>query len=164
MLDISTIGLAVVLAIFAIWFFNSVYVIKEWERGVVLRLGRMLPEAKGAGLRLVFFPIDKLTRISLRIETLDVPPQDIITRDNVSVKVNDVCYFRKVNANLAVWQVQNYPNATSQLAQTTIRSEVGQFELDEILSQRDKVNAKLQVILDTETEPWGIKVRKVEGK
>ena len=164
MLDISTLGLAVELVIFAIWFFNSVYVIKEWERGVVLRLGRMLPEAKGAGLRLVFFPIDKLTRISLRIETLDVPPQDVITRDNVSVKVNAVCYFRVIDANLALSQVQNYLYATSQLAQTTLRSLVGQFELDEILSEREKVNAKLQQILDQDTEPWGIKVTKVEVK
>jgi regulator of protease activity HflC (stomatin/prohibitin superfamily) len=102
--------------------------------------------------------------MSMRIETLDVPPQDIITRDNISVKVNAVCYFRIVDANLALSQVQNYQYATSQLAQTTIRSVVGQFELDEILAQRDKVNAKLQLILDTETEPWGIKVSKVEVK
>jgi regulator of protease activity HflC (stomatin/prohibitin superfamily) len=102
--------------------------------------------------------------MSMRIETLDVPPQDIITRDNISVKVNAVCYFRIVDANLALSQVQNYQYATSQLAQTTIRSVVGQFELDEILAQRDKVNAKLQFILDTETEPWGIKVSKVEVK
>jgi len=163
-LDFVTLGMVAAVVIFLFWFFNSIYVIKEWERGVVLRLGRMLPEAKGAGLQLVLYPIDKLTRISLRIETLDVPPQDIITRDNVSVKVNAVCYFRVVDANLAVSQVQNYSYATSQLAQTTIRSVVGQFELDEILSQRDKVNAKLQVILDTETEPWGIKVSKVEVK
>ena len=134
------------------------------RRGVVLRLGRLLPEAKGAGLRLVMFPIETLTRINLRIETLDVPPQDIITRDNVSVKVNAVCYFRVVDANLAVSQVQNYGYATSQLAQTTLRSIVGQFELDEILSQREKVNAKLQIILDQDTEPWGIKVTKVEVK
>src|SRR6202453_4847701 len=163
-MDFFTILLGVAVLIFLFWLVNSVYVIKEWERGVVLRLGRMLPEAKGAGLQLVFWPIETLTRISLRIETLDVPPQDIITRDNVSVKVNAVCYFRVVDANLAVSQVQNYSYATSQLAQTTIRSVVGQFELDEILSQRDKVNAKLQVILDTETEPWGIKVSKVEVK
>jgi regulator of protease activity HflC (stomatin/prohibitin superfamily) len=115
-------------------------------------------------VRLVFWPIETLTRISMRIETLDVPPQDIITRDNVSVKVNAVCYFRVVDANLAVSQVQNFTYATSQLAQTTIRSVVGQFELDEILSQRDKVNAKLQIILDTQTEPWGIKVTNVEVK
>src|ERR1700742_1936336 len=163
-MDTFTIGIGIALVIFFFWLFNSVYVIKEWERGVVLRLGRMLPEAKGAGLQLVFWPIETLTRISMRIETLDVPPQDIITRDNVSVKVNAVCYFRVVDANLAVSQVQNFTYATSQLAQTTIRSVVGQFELDEILSQRDKVNATLQVILDTETEPWGIKVIKVEMK
>jgi regulator of protease activity HflC (stomatin/prohibitin superfamily) len=147
-----------------IWFFNSVYVIKEWERGVVLRLGRMMPEPKGAGLRLVAWPIDKLTRMSLRVETLDVPPQDVITRDNVSVKVNAVCYFRVVDANRALSQVQNYLYATSQLAQTNLRSVVGQFELDEILSERERVNAKLQTILDQDTEPWGIKVTKVEVK
>jgi len=157
-------GTMVVIGFVLIWFWNSLYIIKEWERGVVLRLGRLLPEAKGAGLNLVFWPIETLTRISLRIETLDVPPQDIITRDNVSVKVNAVCYFRVVDANLALSQVQNYQYATSQLAQTTLRSVVGQFDLDEILSQREKVNAKLQVILDQDTEPWGIKVTKVEVK
>src|SRR6202047_4184702 len=159
-----SIGTMVIVGFILIWFWNSLYIIKEWERGVVLRLGRLLPEAKGAGVNLVFWPIETLTRINMRIETLDVPPQDIITRDNVSVKVNAVCYFRVVDANLALSQVQNYTYATSQLAQTTLRSVVGQFELDEILSQRDKVNAKLQVILDTDTEPWGIKVSKVEVK
>jgi regulator of protease activity HflC (stomatin/prohibitin superfamily) len=159
-----SVGTMVIIVFVLIWFWNSIYIIKEWERGVVLRLGRLLPEAKGAGVRLVFWPIETLTRISMRIETLDVPPQDIITRDNVSVKVNAVCYFRVVDANLAVSQVQNFTYATSQLAQTTIRSVVGQFELDEILSQRDKVNAKLQIILDTQTEPWGIKVTNVEVK
>jgi regulator of protease activity HflC (stomatin/prohibitin superfamily) len=158
------VGTMVIIVFILIWFWNSLYIIKEWERGVVLRLGRLLPEAKGAGVNLVFWPIETLTRISMRIETLDVPPQDIITRDNVSVKVNAVCYFRVVDANLAVSQVQNFTYATSQLAQTTIRSVVGQFELDEILSQRDKVNAKLQIILDTQTEPWGIKVTNVEVK
>jgi len=155
---------AIGILIFLIWLFNSVFVIKEWERGVILRLGRMLPDAKPAGLQLVFWPIDKLTRLSLRTETLDVPPQDVITRDNVSVKVNAVCYFRVVDANLALSQVQNYLYATSQLAQTNLRSVVGQFELDEILSEREKVNAKIQVILDQDTEPWGIKVSKVEVK
>jgi regulator of protease activity HflC (stomatin/prohibitin superfamily) len=154
----------VIAVILLIWFWNSLYIIKEWERGVVLRLGRLLPEAKGAGVRLVFWPIETLYRISLRLETLDVPPQDIITHDNVSVKVNAVCYFRVVNANLALSQVQNYQYATSQLAQTTLRSVVGQFELDEILSQREKVNTKLQLILDQHTEPWGIKVANVEVK
>jgi regulator of protease activity HflC (stomatin/prohibitin superfamily) len=150
--------------IFLIWLFNSVNVIKEWERGVILRLGRMLPDAKPAGLRLVLWPIDRLFKISLRIETLDVPPQDVITKDNVSVKVNAVCYFRVVDANLAISQVANYLYAVSQLAQTNLRSVVGQFELDEILSEREKVNAKIQVILDQDTEPWGIKVSKVEVK
>ena len=156
------VGFAVLFGL--IWFWNSLYIIKEWERGVVLRLGRLVPEAKGAGLNLVLWPIETLYRMSLRLETLDVPPQDIITRDNVSVKVNAVCYFRIVDANLALSQVQNYQYATSQLAQTTLRSVVGQFELDEILSQREKVNAKLQVILDQSTEPWGIKVTIVEVK
>jgi regulator of protease activity HflC (stomatin/prohibitin superfamily) len=154
----------VVALVFLIWFWNSLYIIKEWERGVVLRLGRMIPEAKGAGLRIVFWPIETLYKIPLRLETLDVPPQDIITRDNVSVKVNAVCYFRVVDANLALSQVQNYLYATSQLAQTTLRSLVGQFELDEILSEREKVNSRLQLILDQDTEPWGIKVTKVEVK
>ena len=160
----GAIGSLIALFVFLIWFWNSLYIIKEWERGVVLRLGRMQPEAKPAGLRLVFWPIETLYRMPLRLETLDVPPQDIITRDNVSVKVNAVCYFRVVDANFALSQVQNYIFATSQLAQTTLRSVVGQFELDEILSQREKVNAKLQTILDTDTEPWGIKVTKVEVK
>jgi len=163
-MDFVTILFGVAVVIFLFWLVNSVYVIKEWERGVVLRLGRLIPVAKGAGLNLVFWPIETLYRIPLRIETLDVPPQDIITRDNVSVKVNAVCYFRVVDANMALSQVQNYQYAVSQLAQTTIRSVVGQFELDEILSQRDKVNAKLQSILDQDTEAWGIKVSKVEVK
>src|ERR1700736_5857884 len=158
-MEIGFVGMALIVGFVLIWFWNSIYIIKEWERGVVLRLGRLLPQAKGAGINLVFWPIETLQRISLRIETLDVPPQDIITRDNVSVKVNAVCYFRVVDANLAVSQVQNYTYATSQLAQTTIRSVVGQFELDEILSQRDKVNPKLQQILDQDTEPWCIKVK-----
>jgi regulator of protease activity HflC (stomatin/prohibitin superfamily) len=157
-------GWWIALAIVVIWVWQSINVIKQWERGVVLRLGRMLPEAKGAGVRLIFWPIDTLYRISLRIETLDVPSQDIITRDNISVKVNAVCYFQVMDANLAVSQVANYLYATSQKAQTTLRSVCGQFELDEILAEREKVNAKLQVILDQDTEPWGIKVSKVEVK
>ena len=160
----NPLGWGVALAIALIWLWNSLYVIKEWERGAVLRLGRMIPEAKGAGLRLVFWPIETLYRIPLRLVTLDVPPQDIITRDNVSGKVNAVCYFRVVDANRALREVENYLYATSQLAQTTLRSVVGQFELDEILSDREKVNAKLQTILDQDTEAWGIKVTKVEVK
>src|SRR3979411_858987 len=165
-MEIGFVGMALALVggLVLIWVWNSLYIIKEWERGVVLRLGRLLPEEKTAGINFVVWPIETLYRINLRLETLDVPPQDIITRDNISVKVNAVCYFRVVDANIAVSQVQNYTYATSQLAQTTIRSVVGQFDLDEILYQRDKVNAKLQVILDTEPEPWGIKVSKVEVK
>jgi regulator of protease activity HflC (stomatin/prohibitin superfamily) len=147
-----------------VWFWNSIYIIKEWERGAVLRLGRMIPEAKGAGLRLVFWPIETLYRMPLRLVTLDVPPQDVITRDNVSAKVNAVAYFKVVDPNRALREVENYLYATSQLAQTTLRSVCGQVELDEILSERDKVNAKLQIILDQDTDPWGIKVTKVEVK
>ena len=152
-MEVPTIALAIIVLIFLIWLFNCIYVIKEWERGVVLRLGRMLPDPKGAGLQLIFAPIDKLIRISLRVETLEIQPQDVITRDNVSVKVNAVCYFRVVDANLAVSQVQNYLYATSQLAQTNLRSVLGQFQLDEVLSERERVNAKLQVILDQDAEP-----------
>ncbi|HMD33216.1 MAG TPA: slipin family protein [Candidatus Acidoferrales bacterium] len=158
------ITLVIPFIIFLIWFWNSVFVIKEWENGVILRLGRMQELSKGSGLRIVIWPIDTLYRISLQIETLDVPPQDVITRDNVSAKVNAVCYFKVINANLALSRTKNYMYATSQLAQTTLRSVCGQFELDAILSERDKVNEKLQYILDQDTEPWGIKVTKVELK
>jgi regulator of protease activity HflC (stomatin/prohibitin superfamily) len=164
MVEYFGLGTIIILVFFLIWLWNSIYILKEWERGVVLRLGRLMPVAKGAGVRVVFWPIETLYRISLRLETMDVPPQDIITRDNVSVKVNAVCYFRVVDANLALSQVQNFTYATSQLAQTTLRSVVGQFELDEILSQRDKVNSTLPPILDQDTEPWGVKVSKVEVK
>jgi regulator of protease activity HflC (stomatin/prohibitin superfamily) len=164
MFEFFGLGTLVIGFVLLVWIWNSLYIIKEWERGVVLRLGRLMPVPKTAGVNFVVWPIETLYRIPLRIETLDVPPQDIITRDNVSVKVNAVCYFRVVDANLALSQVQNYQYATSQLAQTTLRSVVGQFDLDEILSQRDKVNSKLQVILDTDTEPWGVKVSKVEVK
>ncbi|HUJ40953.1 MAG TPA: slipin family protein [Candidatus Acidoferrales bacterium] len=150
--------------VFLIWFWNSVFIIKEWENGVILRLGNMMPVPKASGLKIVVWPIDTLYRISLQIETLDVPPQDVITKDNVSAKVNAVCYFKVINANLALARTKNYIYATSQLAQTTLRSVCGQFELDEILSERDKVNEKLQFILDQDTEPWGIKVTKVELK
>jgi regulator of protease activity HflC (stomatin/prohibitin superfamily) len=163
-LEFTTLAGFVAVFIVLVWLWNSLNIIKEWERGAVLRLGRMIPQAKGAGLRLVFWPIETLYRIPLRLVTLDVPPQDIITHDNVSVKVNAVCYFRVVDANRALRDVENYLYATSQLAQTTLRSIVGQFELDEILAEREKVNAKLQVILDQDTEAWGVKVSKVEVK
>ena len=165
--DISqflSLGWALAVLLLLVWFWNSIYIIKEWERGAVLRLGRMIPEAKGAGLRLVFWPIETLYRIPLRVVTLDVPPQDVITRDNVSAKVNAVAYFKVVDPNRALREVENYLYATSQLAQTTLRSVCGQFELDEILSEREKVNAKLQIILDQDTDPWGIKMTKVEVK
>ncbi len=155
---------AIAVILFLIWLFNSVYVVKEWERGVILRMGRMSPDIKGAGLRIVVWPIDKFYRISLRIDTIEIPPQDIITHDNVSVKINAVCYFRVVDPRLALSTVQNYLYATTQLAQTTLRSIVGQFEFDEVLSEREKVNEKVQFILDQDTEPWGIKVSKVEVK
>ena len=163
-MEISFIAIIVAVIIGLIWFWNSIYIIKEWERGVVLRLGRLRPDAKTAGINLVFWPIETLYRMPLRIETMAVPPQDIITRDNVSVKVDAVCYFQVVDANSALSKVANYTFATSQLAQTVLRSAVGQFELDEILSERDKVNARLQQILDQDTEAWGIKVIKVEVK
>src|SRR5436190_2014152 len=153
-MEIGFVGIALIFGLGLIWFWNSIYIIKEWERGVVLRLGRLLPEAKSAGINLVFWPIETLYRINMRIETLDVPPQDIITRDNVSVKVNAVCYFRVVDANQALSQVQNYTYATSQLAQTTIRSVVGQFELDEIVSQKLADAAKV-----LETQPSAIQLR-----
>jgi regulator of protease activity HflC (stomatin/prohibitin superfamily) len=163
-LVLGSLGWYIALLIVLVWIWNSLYIIKEWERGAVLRLGRMRPDAKAAGLRLVFWPIETLYRVPLRVVTLDVPPQDIITHDNVSVKVNAVCYFRVVDVNRALREVENYLYATSQLAQTTLRSVVGQFELDEILAEREKVNAKLQIILDQDTEPWGVKVTKVEVK
>ncbi len=162
--QVASLGWLIVALLILVWLWNAIYIIKEWERGAVLRLGRMIPEAKGAGLRLVFWPIETLYRIPLRVVTLDVPPQDVITRDNVSAKVNAVAYFKVVDPNRALREVENYLYATSQLAQTTLRSVCGQFELDEILSERERVNAKLQMILDLDTDPWGIKVTKVEVK
>jgi regulator of protease activity HflC (stomatin/prohibitin superfamily) len=139
-------------------------VLKEYERGVIFRLGRVLAQPKGPGLILVLSPIDKLVRIGLRTIVLDVPPQDVITRDNVSVKVNAVVYFRVVDPKRAVIEVQDYLYATSQLSQTTLRSVLGQADLDELLSERDKLNSRLQTIIDEHTDPWGIKVSMVEIK
>jgi len=146
------------------WIFSCIQVLREYERGVIFRLGRLIPEPKGPGLILVFKPIDQIRRVSLQIETLEVPPQDVITRDNVSVKVNAVIYMRVINPNDAVVKVTNYMYATSQLAQTTLRSVLGEAELDELLAEREKLNARLQSILDADTEPWGVKVTKVEVK
>ncbi|MDD8012104.1 MAG: slipin family protein [Acidobacteriota bacterium] len=154
-----------IVAIVAIFFIlNWIKVLKEYERGVVFRLGRVLDQPKGPGLILVLSPIDKLIRIGLRTIVLDVPPQDIITRDNVSVKVNAVVYFRVLEPKKAVIEVQDYLYATSQLSQTTLRSVLGQADLDELLSERDKLNARLQTIIDEHTDPWGIKVSMVEIK
>ncbi len=142
-------------------------VLDEYERGVVFRLGRVLNEPKGPGLiwlLLPFLGIDRLARVSLRTKVMDVPPQDVITRDNVSVKVNAVVYFRVFDPNKAILQVENYTYATSQLAQTTLRSVLGQVELDELLSERDHLNTQVQSILDSGTDPWGIKVSSVEIK
>ena len=150
--------------ILAFYLFSSVNILKEYERAVIFRLGRLLPETKGPGITFVFWPIDKMERVSLRTIVLDVPPQDVITRDNVSVKVNAVVYFRVMDSTRAVVEVENYMYATSQLAQTTLRSVLGQVELDSLLSERESLNSQLQSILDDHTDAWGIKVSMVEVK
>ena len=150
--------------IFVFWLLLSVKVLNEYERGVVFRLGKLLTEAKGPGLVIVAFPIDRLVRVSLRTVVLDVPPQDVITRDNVSVKVNAVVYFRVMHPIMAVVQVENYLYATSQIAQTTLRSILGQAHLDELLSERERLGAMLQQVIDEHTDPWGIKVTQVAVK
>ena len=152
------------LLIVVIYLFSTINILKEYERGVLFRLGRLVPVASGPGLIFVFWPIWKMVRVSLRTVTLDVPPQDIITNDNVSVKVNAIVYFRVMNAPRAIVEIENYLYATSQLAQTTLRSVLGEVELDDLLSHRDKLNVKLQEILDQHTDAWGIKVSLVEVK
>jgi regulator of protease activity HflC (stomatin/prohibitin superfamily) len=154
------IGIAIIL----LYLWSTVNILREYERGVVFRLGRLLPEAMGPGFILIFWPVYKMVRVSLRTITLEVPPQDIITRDNVSVKVNAIVYFRVMNAPRAIVEVENYLYATSQLAQTTLRSVLGEVELDDLLSRREKLNVKLQEILDQHTDAWGIKVSLVEVK
>ena len=154
----------IVVLIALLYLFNTIKVLSEYERGVIFRLGKLLPQVKGPGLVLVFRPIDRIVRISLRTVVHDIPPQDIITRDNVSVKVNAVVYYRVIEPNKAVVEVEDYMYATSQLAQTTLRSVLGQAELDELLSERDEINGKLQRIIDSQTDPWGIKVSSVEVK
>jgi len=154
----------IIAGLVAVYLFNSVKIIREYERAVIFRLGRVLKEAKGPGIFLVFFPIDQAHIISLRLIALDVPAQDIITKDNVSVKVNAVVYFRVMDPVSAIIEVQNYQYATSQMAQTTLRSVIGEMELDELLSQREMINDRLQTILDKQTDPWGIKVSNVEVK
>jgi regulator of protease activity HflC (stomatin/prohibitin superfamily) len=163
MSDFSPVALIFILIV-GIWILNSIKILREYERGVIFRLGRVLPQAKGPGLILVFAPFDRIVRVSLRIDTLEVPPQDLVTRDNVTVKVNAVVYFRVMDPKLAVLEVANFLYATSQLAQTTLRSVLGEVELDELLSQREKLNLRLQSILDQHTGPWGVKVTMVEVK
>jgi regulator of protease activity HflC (stomatin/prohibitin superfamily) len=144
------------------WVSSCLNVLREYERAVVFRLGRLQRPDKGPGLIFILWPIDKLVRVSLRLMTWDMPPQDIITRDNVSLKVNAVVYFRVVSAQQAFVELENYRYAVEQLAQTTLRSVLGEVELDDLLSQREKLNSRVQAILDEHTEPWGIKVTKVE--
>src|SRR5579862_1773117 len=154
----------IVIIIVVLYLVSSIKILKEYERGVIFRLGRLLDQPKGPGVILVFAPIDRIVRVSLRVDTLEVPAQDVITRDNVTVKVNAVIYFRVVEPRLAVVEVANFLYATSQLAQTTLRSVLGEVELDELLSQREKLNIRLQSILDQHTSPWGVKVTMVEVK
>jgi regulator of protease activity HflC (stomatin/prohibitin superfamily) len=156
--------LPIALFVLAIYFISSIKILAEYERGVIFRLGRVLPNPKGPGLILVFRPVDRMVRISLRLETLEVPSQDVVTRDNVTVKVNAVVFFRVLDPKRAVIEVAKYLYTTSQLAQTSLRSVLGQVELDELLSEREKLNLRLQTMLDQDTEPWGIKVVKVEVK
>jgi len=156
-------GIGIFVIIVVLYILMSVKILNEYERAVVFRLGRIIG-AKGPGIIMVFPVIDTMRRIDLRVVTIDVPPQDVITKDNVTVKVNAVIYFRVLDPNKAVIEVENYLYATSQLAQTTLRSVLGQSELDELLAHRDKINQQLQTILDKQTESWGIKVSTVETK
>jgi regulator of protease activity HflC (stomatin/prohibitin superfamily) len=160
MIDVTT----VVVVIILLYLLSSIKILREYERGVIFRLGRVLSQPKGPGIILVFAPIDRIVRVSLRIDTLEVPAQDVVTRDNVTVKVNAVIYFRVIDPRLAIVEVSNFLYATSQLAQTTLRSVLGEVELDELLSQREKLNVRLQSILDQHTSPWGVKVTMVEVK
>ena len=150
--------------LFVIWILRCLNIMREYERAVVFRLGRVLPKAKGPGVVLILWPIDKIIKVSLRVVTWEIPPQDVITRDNVSLKVNAVVYFRVVDAIRSVVEVENFRLAVEQAAQTGLRSVLGEVELDDLLSQRDALNQKLQIILDEHTEPWGIKVSSVQVK
>jgi regulator of protease activity HflC (stomatin/prohibitin superfamily) len=158
------IGVIVVVVIVFLWLSACLNVLREYERAVTFRLGRLLKKDKGPGLIFIFWPIDKIIRISLREAAWEVPPQDVITRDNVSVKVNAVLCFRVLSAQKAVVELENFRYMIEQRAQTTLRSVLGEVELDDLLSQREKLNSRLQAIIDEQTEPWGIKVTKVEVK
>ena len=161
--DLSPVPLIFVIIV-GIWLLNSIKILREYERGVIFRLGRLLSEPKGPGLIFVFAPMDRIVRVSLRIDTLEVPAQDVVTRDNVTVKVNAVIFFRVIDPRLAVIEVSNFQYATMQLAQTTLRSVLGEVDLDELLGQREKLNVRLQSILDQHTSTWGVKVTMVEVK
>lgn len=163
MIDLTSFT-TIIIVIVVLYLISSVKILREYERGVIFRFGRLLSHPKGPGIILVFAPIDRIVRVSLRIDTLEVPSQDVITRDNVTVKVNAVIYFRVIDPRLAVVEVSNFLYATSQLAQTTLRSVLGEAELDELLSAREKLNLRLQTILDQHTSPWGVKVTMVEVK
>lgn len=156
--------IAILVAIPVLYLLSCIRILYEYQRGVIFRLGRALQKPKGPGLILVFWPIDKMVRISLRTHVQDVPPQDVITRDNVSVKVNAVVYFRVVDPMKSVLEVEDYEYATYQLSQTTLRSIVGQAMLDELLAEREKINQRLQTIIDEQSDPWGVKVSLVEVK
>ena len=156
--------LLILALIVVLYLISSIKILSEYERGVIFRLGKLLPQPKGPGLILVFMPIDRMVRVGLRTVVLDVPPQDVITRDNVSVKVNAVVYFRVLDPRKAVVEVENFNYATSQLSQTTLRSVLGQVDLDDLLSKREHLNQELQQILDLRTDPWGVKVSAVEVK
>jgi len=160
MIDPTVIAVVIVV----VYLISSIKILAEYERGVVFRLGKLFPRPKGPGVVLVFAPIDRMVTVSLRTVVLDVPPQDVITRDNVSVKVNAVLYYRVMDPRRAIVEVENFNYATSQLAQTTLRSVLGQVDLDDLLSQRERLNQELQHILDQRTDPWGIKVSAVEVK
>jgi regulator of protease activity HflC (stomatin/prohibitin superfamily) len=150
--------------IITLYIISSIKILSEYERGVVFRLGRVLPAPRGPGIALVFAPIDRMVRMSLRVEAMEVPPQDVITRDNVTVKVNAIVYFRVIDPTKAVIEVKDFLYATSQLAQTSLRSVLGEVDLDSLLSQRDRINERLQSVLDQHTGPWGVKVSMVEVK
>ncbi len=157
-------GIGIFVGLVVLYFLSCIRFIYEYERAVIFRLGRVLSNTKGPGIIFVFYPIDQLVRISLRTIVADVPSQDVITRDNVSLKVNAVLYFRVIDPHKAVLEVENYMYATSELSQTTLRSVLGQSELDELLSERDRINSHLQEVIDRQTDPWGIKVSSVEVK
>ena len=164
MSDTTSMGTTVLIIIVVLYLLSSIKILREYERGVIFRLGRLLSQPKGPGVILVFAPLDRIVRVSLRIDTLEVPAQDVVTRDNVTVKVNAVIFFRVLDPRLAVVEVSNFLYATSQLAQTTLRSVLGEVELDELLSQREKLNVRLQSVLDQHTASWGVKVTMVEVK